>query len=75
VAAEERHLGLSASELRLEVKNLYASYTACLDEERFEDWPGQYRDRPVVEEGRLKFREKLCIFDNLLIPNSLVYPL
>jgi len=23
-----------------------------------------------VEEGRLKFKEKLCIFDSLLVPNS-----
>jgi 3-phenylpropionate/cinnamic acid dioxygenase small subunit len=36
---------------------------------------GQYRDRIVVEGGRLKFREKLCVFDSLLVPNSLIYPL
>jgi hypothetical protein len=36
---------------------------------------GQYRDKLVVEDGRLKFREKLCIFDSLLVPNSLIYPL
>ena len=152
--------------LRLELEDLYAGYVACLDEERFEDWPdfftdpclyqivprenferglplatwlceskgylidrvtairktavyapryvrrmvsgirvlgwtdevlevranylaletlqdeltrvfntGQYRDKLVVEDGRLKFREKLCIFDSLLVPNSLIYPL
>ncbi len=154
------------SRLRLEVESLYADYAACLDEERFEEWPefftdpclykivprenferglplatwlceskgylqdrvvairrtavyapryvrrmvsgirvtgrngdalevranylaletlqdeltrvlnaGQYRDQIVVDQGRLKFREKLCIFDSLLIPNSLIYPL
>lgn len=36
---------------------------------------GQYRDTLVVEQGRLKFKEKLCIFDSVLVPNSLVYPL
>ena len=36
---------------------------------------GQYRDKLVVEEGKLKFREKLCIFDSLLVPNSLILPL
>jgi 3-phenylpropionate/cinnamic acid dioxygenase small subunit len=36
---------------------------------------GQYRDKLVVEEGRLRFREKLCIFDSILVPNSLIYPL
>jgi salicylate 5-hydroxylase small subunit len=36
---------------------------------------GQYRDRIVVEGGRLRFREKLCVFDSLLVPNSLIFPL
>jgi 3-phenylpropionate/cinnamic acid dioxygenase small subunit len=166
LSAAERYLALSAGELRLEIEDLYADYAACLDEERFEDWPeffsdpclykivprenferglplatwlceskgylfdritairktavyapryvrrmvsgirvlgwtdavlevrasylaletlqdeltrvfnaGQYRDKLVVEDGRLKFREKLCIFDSLLVPNSLIYPL
>jgi len=166
VNAAEHYLSLSAGELRLEVEDLYASYAACLDEERFEEWPefftdpclykivprenfdrglplatwlceskgyladrvtairktavyapryvrrmvsgirvlgwtdgvlevrasylaletlqdeltrvfnaGQYRDKLVVEDGRLKFREKLCIFDSLLGPNRLIYPL
>jgi 3-phenylpropionate/cinnamic acid dioxygenase small subunit len=164
--AAERYLALSAGELRLALEELYADYAACLDEERFEDWPefftnpclykivprdnferglplatwlceskgyladrvtairktavyaprymrrmvsgiqvlgwidavlevrasylaletlqdeltrvfnaGQYRDKLVVEDGKLKFREKLCIFDSLLVPNSLIYPL
>jgi 3-phenylpropionate/cinnamic acid dioxygenase small subunit len=164
--AAERYLALRPGELRLELEDLYADYTACLDEERFEDWPqfftdpclykivprenferglplatwlceskgylvdrvtairktavyapryvrrmvsgirvlgwtdavlevrasylaletlqdeltrvfnaGQYRDKLVVEDGRLKFREKLCIFDSILVPNSLIYPL
>ncbi len=128
MSAAERYLTLSSGQLRLELEELYAAYTACLDEERFEEWPeffveqclykivprenferglplatwlceskgyladrvtaiplldeftrvfntGQYRDKLVVEEGRLKFKEKLCIFDSLLVPNSLIYPL
>ena len=162
----ERYLALSAGELRLALEDLYADYSACLNEERFEDWPefftdpclykivprenferglplatwlceskgyladrvtairktavyapryvrrmvsgiralgwsgavlevrasylaletlqdeltrvfnaGQYCDKLVVEDGKLKFREKLCIFDSLLVPNSLIYPL
>jgi 3-phenylpropionate/cinnamic acid dioxygenase small subunit len=35
---------------------------------------GRYQDRLVRQDGRLLFREKLCIYDSLLIPNSLVYP-
>jgi 3-phenylpropionate/cinnamic acid dioxygenase small subunit len=162
----ERYLALSAGELRLALEELYADYAACLDEERFEEWPefftdpclykiiprenferglplatwlceskgyladrvtairktavyapryvrrivtgirvlgwtgevlevrasylaletlqdeltrvfnaGQYRDKLMVEGGRLRFREKLCIFDSALVPNSLIYPL
>jgi 3-phenylpropionate/cinnamic acid dioxygenase small subunit len=157
---------LSPRELRLELEALYADYTGCLDEERFEDWPdffvedclykivprenferglplatwlseskgylldritgirktsvyaprrirrmvsglrilgwtgdvlevrasyaafetlideltrvfnvGEYRDKIVVEGGALKFREKICVFDSQLVPNSLIYPL
>ena len=162
----ERYLALGTRELRLELEELYAEYSACLDEERFEEWPefftdpclykivprenferglplatwlceskgylldrvtairrtavyapryvrrmvsgirvlgwsdgvlevranylaletlqdeltrifnaGQYRDKLVVEKGELKFREKLCVFDSILVPNSLIYPL
>lgn len=35
---------------------------------------GRYIDTVVVDGGRLKFREKLCVFDSELIPNSLIYP-
>jgi hypothetical protein len=34
-----------------------------------------YHDKLVVEDGKLKFREKVCVFDSLLVPNSLIYPL
>ncbi|HUB95669.1 MAG TPA: aromatic-ring-hydroxylating dioxygenase subunit beta [Stellaceae bacterium] len=157
---------LGPRDLRLELEALYADYTGCLDEERFEDWPGffadpclykivprenferglplatwlceskgylldrvqairktsvyaprrvrrivsgiriigwsgdvlearasyaafetlideltrvfnvgQYHDKIVVDGGALKFREKICVFDSLLVPNSLIYPL
>jgi len=36
---------------------------------------GRYIDTVVEDEGELKFREKLCIFDSELIPNSLIYPI
>jgi 3-phenylpropionate/cinnamic acid dioxygenase small subunit len=162
----ERYRALSALDLRFELEELFAAYTGCLDEERFEEWPdffvdeclykiiprenferglplatwlceskryladrviairrtavyapryvrrmvsgirvlgwtddvlevranyvaletlqdeltrvfntGQYRDKLVVRDGGLKFKEKLCVFDSMLIPNSLIYPL
>jgi 3-phenylpropionate/cinnamic acid dioxygenase small subunit len=36
---------------------------------------GAYLDRLVVESGRLKFKEKLCVFDSIVVPNSLIYPI
>src|SRR5262245_12512265 len=35
---------LSRRELRLELEALYADYVACLDEERFEEWPEFFTD-------------------------------
>ena len=35
---------------------------------------GRYVDTIVVEDGQLKFKEKLAIHDSLLIPNTLVIP-
>src|SRR5206468_11638219 len=40
----ERYLALSAGELRLALEDLYAEYSACLNEERFEDWPEFFTD-------------------------------
>ena len=36
---------------------------------------GRYVDRIVDDGGTLRFREKLCVFDSELIPNSLIYPI
>ncbi len=35
---------------------------------------GRYLDRIADDAGTLRFREKLCVFDSELIPNSLIYP-
>lgn len=166
MSSAEDYSERTLKDLRVEVEDLYAAYAACLDEERFEEWPaffvdrclykiiprdnferglplatwlceskgyladrvaairrtavyapryvrrmvsgirvlgwqdgalevranylaletlqdeltrvfntGQYRDKLVVDAGRLRFKEKLCIFDSLLVPNSLIYPL
>jgi 3-phenylpropionate/cinnamic acid dioxygenase small subunit len=166
MTAAERYLSMNSGELRLALEELYAEYIGCLDEERFEDWPGfftdpcvykivprenlerglplatwlcesrgylldrvvairktamyaprrmrrmvsairvlgrdggalrvranylaletlqdeltrvfnagQYHDTLVVEDARLRFREKVCVFDSALVPNSMIYPL
>jgi 3-phenylpropionate/cinnamic acid dioxygenase small subunit len=36
---------------------------------------GRYLSRLVYEEKRLKFAEMHCVFDSLLVPNSLIYPI
>jgi len=36
---------------------------------------GRYLDRIVEANGRLLFRQRLCIFDNALIANSIIYPI
>jgi 3-phenylpropionate/cinnamic acid dioxygenase small subunit len=166
VGADKRFTRMDPRELRLELEALYADYAACLDEERFEEWPdffterclykivprenferglplatwwceskgylldrvtairktavyapryvrrmvsgiralgwkddlleartsyaafetladgetrvfnvGSSRDQLAVEDGRLRFQERICVFDSLLVPNSLIFPL
>lgn len=36
---------------------------------------GRYLDTIVTEAGRLKFKERICVFDGDLVPNSIVYPI
>jgi salicylate 5-hydroxylase small subunit len=36
---------------------------------------GRYVDRIVDDGGTPRFREKLCVFDSEIIPNSLIYPI
>jgi 3-phenylpropionate/cinnamic acid dioxygenase small subunit len=36
---------------------------------------GRYLDRIVRDEGRLRFQERLCVFDSIVVPNSLIIPI
>lgn len=37
---------------------------------------GRYLDKIVrADDGRLLFTEKLCVYDSVLVPNTIVYPL
>lgn len=36
---------------------------------------GVYHDRIVFADGRPKFKEKIYVFDSVLVPNSLIFPL
>lgn len=36
---------------------------------------GRYLDRIVERDGRLLYRQRLCVFDSALIANSIIYPI
>jgi salicylate 5-hydroxylase small subunit len=36
---------------------------------------GSYNDRIAITDGRLNFKEKLCVLDSDLPPESLIYPI
>ena len=60
---------------RLRVQANYAVLETLSDEETRVFNTGKYIDLVVREGGRLKFKEKLCVFDSLLVPGSLIYPI
>jgi len=35
---------------------------------------GKYLDLVVRTDAGLRFKEKICVFDSVLVPNSLIYP-
>jgi 3-phenylpropionate/cinnamic acid dioxygenase small subunit len=53
----------------------YAVYESTLDRASEVFNVGRYLDRIVVADGRLKFAEKLCVFDTSVIPTSLIHPI
>lgn len=53
----------------------YAVYESTLDRTSEVFSVGRYIDRIVTEDGRLKFAEKLCVFDTSLVPTSLIFPI
>jgi 3-phenylpropionate/cinnamic acid dioxygenase small subunit len=59
----------------LDVRANYAVFETPLDEETRVLNVGRYLDKVVRDEGRLRFVEKRCVFDSVLVPGSLVYPL
>jgi 3-phenylpropionate/cinnamic acid dioxygenase small subunit len=64
-----------AGDAVLDVRASYAVFETPLDEETRVLNVGRYLDKVVRDEGRLRFVEKRCVFDSVLVPGSLVYPL
>jgi len=65
----------SSDDGQLRVQANYAVLETLADEETRIFNAGKYLDVVVREDGRLKFKEKLCVFDSLLVPGSLIYPI
>jgi 3-phenylpropionate/cinnamic acid dioxygenase small subunit len=59
----------------LEVWANYLALETLLDDSTRVFNAGQYRDKLVVVGDGLKFKEKVCVYDTALVPNSLIYPL
>lgn len=74
-----RHLisGLRVTEVAAEHVKAEANFAVLrtqVDEPTEVFLAGRYQDTVVIEDGALKFAEKLAIHDSLLIPKSLVIP-
>ena len=59
----------------IEVRADYAAFETLLDELTRVFNVGAYHDVIAREAEGLKFRQKICVFDSALVPNSLIYPL
>jgi anthranilate 1,2-dioxygenase small subunit len=64
--------GVEGEEIRVQAN--YAVLQTLSEEETRIHNAGKYLDRVVRRQGRLLFREKLCVFDSVLVPGSLIYP-
>lgn len=76
----QRHLvsGIHIKSVEQDVVHAEANYLVVrtLQNERSEVFnTGRYLDVVVREQGRLRFRERCCVFDSELIPNSIIYPI
>lgn len=63
-------LASSAAQLRLELEELYSAYSACLDEERFEEWPDFFVDQCLYKIVPRSYRAKISSADCRSRPGS-----
>jgi salicylate 5-hydroxylase small subunit len=68
-----RVLGESEGQIRCEASYLVIRTKRDQPSEVFN--AGRYIDRIVRTDAGLRFREKICVFDSELIPNSIIYPI
>lgn len=60
---------------RVRAQASYAVLQTLPDEHTTVFNAGRYLDRVVRHHGTLKFAERLCVYDSLLVPGSLVVPI
>jgi anthranilate 1,2-dioxygenase small subunit len=59
----------------IEARASFAAFETIAGEETRVFLVGRSYDRLAHEDGRLRFRERVCVFDSTLVPGSIVYPL
>jgi len=59
----------------ISAQSSYAVFETVQDEYTRVFNVGRYLDEIVRDEGRLRFRRRICVFDSELVPNSMVYPI
>jgi 3-phenylpropionate/cinnamic acid dioxygenase small subunit len=59
---------------RIHVRANYVVFQTLVDDLTRIQNAGKYIDLVVRTPVGLRFREKICVFDSVLVPNSLIYP-
>jgi salicylate 5-hydroxylase small subunit len=59
---------------RMRVRANYVVFQTLVDDLTRIQNAGKYIDLVVRTPDGLRFREKICVFDSVLVPNSLIYP-
>jgi 3-phenylpropionate/cinnamic acid dioxygenase small subunit len=52
----------------------FALYLTMIDQPSELFLCGRYHDRVIEQGGRLRFAERICVYDATIVPTSLVYP-
>jgi 3-phenylpropionate/cinnamic acid dioxygenase small subunit len=64
----------SGAEEIIHAEGNYLVYETLIDEPTELLQAGKYRDQFVLREGRLLLKSRECVFDSVMVPNCVVYP-
>lgn len=68
-------LRISKEDKEIRARSSFAIFETLSGQDTHVLCTGEYRDKIVCENGALKFRERICIYDTTMIPNSIVRPI